>query len=164
MDDFKTKIYVAGIVFVIAAVLFSVGAQIFGNLQDQVMAYGTKINETFTTNNGTNVSLIHTRLNSGYTITYHNESQPIGSGNFTVDYVGGQVALFAANKTHYDTFHNRPMNITYEFENRTLQYNTTEWSNWSMEELSSWLPTLALVVIGGLMLGIIMFFFWRKYD
>ena len=50
-------------------------------------------------------------------------------------------------------------NIGADDVNQSVQFNTTHYSLTGLEELASWLPTIAIVVVAAVVIGIIALYF-----
>ena len=55
-------------------------------------------------------------------------------------------------------------NFSYEYtvDSGTVMGNSTQYGNQSEEELASWIPTLAIIIVGALIIGIVALYFKFK--
>jgi len=62
------------------------------------------------------------------------------------------------------TFDNRPANISYNwrYDAYDYDYNASNYGMQSLDTIASWLPTLALVIIASIILGVVIMYLGRK--
>jgi hypothetical protein len=120
------------------------------------------VNQTFAANNnsyvsvGTNIDRIFgvsCTNQSDVTISL-NETAP-GTDGFTVDSESGTIYV------HQDLFNGDNINCSYSHYSDDEKFNATQNGLLSLETSSSWIPTLAIVVIAAVVIGVISVYFMR---
>ena len=149
-----------GILFVAIAIILSVGADVIQNSQDNFKYYVKDTPSVYDTNKVLNVttSLILSKQNvTSGSIVIRNVTGNVlvSSGNYTVEYATGNVTAVIGNWTS--------VNVTFTYDAyETTSVDVMKNATNATAELSSWLPTIALVIAASLLIGLIAMYFRRK--
>lgn len=159
-----------GILFVVIAITLSFGSTILKDVQDDqvVDATQTIYNETVTTLSAAANDTLAGRDRSGFkscSFTHASNltvASPIyTAGNFTFNTAACSIGWITPNEDTNGFDNATSMNVTYviTYVSGAADYNATGYGLSSMETLTSWLPTLALIVIAAVIIGIIIRYF-----
>ena len=166
--DIKDLVSIAILILTISIVI-GVSANILGDLNTSYDGSATiySTNETITITGGgaliTNVAYktgdgIVKSINtaSGYLLS-NGTNGTIGINNYDFN-TNGSISI---NGAGFQTTNGDLFNFTYNYAitDGNVMYNATGYGNQSQEELGSWLPTIALVIIAAIIIGIIALYF-----
>ncbi len=152
------------IALLIAAVILGMGATILDKIQttqsDDSATIGT--NESFSwVENNSVFSVVQSRINN--VIMYCNVTL-MGSGvNYTV--VGDTIRV--QNQTaapSVDSFQNCFYNVTYSYSFGSAARNSTGFGLTGIVVMSEFIPTIAIVAVAAIVIGIILVMFGRRKD
>ena len=150
------------IAILIAAVVLGLGGTILSSIQEgQTDSSATIINQTFTwPGNNTLVSFNADRVSTSSVVLYCNVSLLTVNQNYTVAangiYITNQTTLenSSIQLCHY--------NMTYNYNYGSVAYNSSNEGMTGTNTLAEFIPTIAIVAIAGIVIGIILVFFRRK--
>lgn len=110
------------------------------------------VNESFAA--GTRVQLSSPSIEVG-SITVYNASgrSPVGLGNFSIDYQDGSINLTTAGVAMYG---GRTLNATYTGLTRSASYNMSTQGNLGLTTVSSYQPTLSIILAAIVVVGLVM--------
>lgn len=164
------------LLFMIIAIIIGVSGSVLTNFSKTYETTASLLYNDSAANSGTSYSLTEWNLSynatlpaitTPYAITYSESNSIVLSSNRSkctedTDYnfynSGGVGTIEMLNASGCFI---PPMNVTfyYSFTAGTTQYNATSYGNRSEEELASWLPTLAIIIIAALIIGIVVLYF-----
>ena len=150
------------------SIIISISATILGDLNTSYDGSATiySTNETLTVvGGGTLLTGVHLKTGNGIVKSINNASNyyltngtnmSIGTNNYAFNSNGSISVYSGISVTDGDLF-----NFTYNYDitDGNVMYNATGYGNQSQEELGSWLPTIALVIIAAIIIGIIALYF-----
>jgi len=154
------------LVFVVTVFVLVLGGTLLDDVQDSqiettstsyanvTMSSVTEVPQTLTYTDTAFFSSI-----SGVTVTNATVGTLVGSANYSV--VSGQngaTIVFTGDDTNWN---NTNLNVSYtvSYIDADTQFNTTNYGMESLTEFSDWLPTLALIIIAAVIIGVIIRYF-----
>lgn len=155
------------LVFIVIAITIGIAGDILGNFRDKYNTNPSNWVANDTTNKFTSNSLVMTiaqfpsgtfRSIDNSSITLYNQTnQTIGKTNY-YPFPNGSIILAdgAVNKLSNAYVW---MNYTFFVEEGSVMYNSSQYGNKSEEEVASWLPTIAIIVMAAIIIGIITLYF-----
>jgi len=155
------------LLFLIIAIIIGVSSSVLTNLGDKWVTTSTKTvtNETITMTGNTSFLLIRSFIGdgivkslntaSGYYMT-NGTNMSIGTNNYHF-FSNGSINI----KTGMSVANSEIFNFSYQYnvDSGTVAGNSTQYGNQSEEELASWIPTLAIIIVGALIIGIVSLYF-----
>lgn len=156
-----------GIIFVTVAILLTFGARILQDMQTtQDTETGAKTQERFVANQAAYVALSSHPIIEGSEIVRNRTLGGTGSHlnrttDYQMDYPGGRILC---NSTDLCAPGATDMNITYTYSYYTAAYNVSGAGLESLAVFGEWLPTLALIVVASVIIGIIIVFLMKRFD
>lgn len=170
VNDELSKLSSAAISLTIIFVIIAIGTIVIVGVGDTTknsfVESGTAINLNAT--NGTTLSLGTTDVTGVNTILRANDSLSLGSGNFTVNGVGGTVTFAydgnASEGTFFD-FSDKLVNVTFTAFEKGPWYNATLVDGTAaMLNISKFNPTIAVIVVSAIIIMIVVgaFVFFRR--
>lgn len=142
------------------AVVLGLGASILSSFQtsqtDLAASYG---NETLTwTGNNTAMGLSEARVIASSVVLYNNGTLVNQGNNYTV----GSNTITVVNTTSTVTWVTSDLNATYSYQYGSYARNSSDYGLTGVTTLASYVPTIALVIIASIVIGIILVFFSRR--
>jgi len=157
------------ILLVVAGVTIAIGAQVLSTTQTalQTTTTNTLVNITILATDGAGTSLTVTNIVSGSDVAY-NSSQASGNAsqiqnpsnaNYTLNTGTGIVVWVGASP-----FNGTNVNFTVDFQSvdNSTTLNVTNNALSSMNQLSSFLPTIGIVLAAVIILGLLGFLIFRR--
>jgi len=152
------------IAILIAAVVLGLGGSILSSIQEgQTDSYTTLANnETWTWpgNNTVQAFAADARVNTGSVIAWCNHSLLTLNENYTVSTSGVAIINLTPHPAGY--LDNCVFNMTYGYNYGSTAYNSSNYGISGTVTLAEFIPTIAIVAIAGIVIGIILVFFRRK--
>ena len=147
------------IALLIAAVVLGLGATILSEVQDvQTDSVGTITEEVITwPGNNTYVYLAETRVIAG-SETVYNYTDTMTSG---VDYILNGSRIKFINDSG-DTWNTSYINITYNYNYGSHAYNSSIEGLSGVSTMSEFVPTVAIVAVAAVVIGLILVMFGRR--
>ena len=148
------------ILFLIIAITLGLNSEILQDIKDtQENKISNDGNDTITLGvNNTAIVLIQSDLVSGSEKVW-NGTNLLTNGNYTMNYTFG---LFYLNNVSNVVFTDK-LNVSYDHYYGSPQKNITQYGLNTQNTLAKWIPTIVLVVIVAVIVGILMFYLVRKY-
>lgn len=159
-----SQIGVIAMSLIVAVIVLGLGATILDKIQTtQTVNTGSHANDscTYTTNN--TICTLSAGNSISSTVVVWNQSTLVNLGNYTVS--GDTVTL-----TEIDTedgpmnwsFATGGVNISYDYTLGGSAYNASGYGLSGMVTLAEFVPTIAIVAVAAIIIGIIMVFFGRR--
>ena len=156
------------ILFVIISVAITLGAEILEDIRE-TQDDDTSVqpnNESITwTSNNTAIALKNDRLVDGTEVLYNGSKKVNKGANYTINYTGGVIRLL--NQTEWAFFNNSAtldLNLSYSKFIGSAQRNITDYGLSSQNTQAKWLPTVALVIIIAVVVGVLLTYLARRFD
>jgi hypothetical protein len=148
------------VAFVVITIVVSLGATVITDIQDTQYEFtsASQINESKLMINNTATSLAYNRWLSDPLV--YNATTKLGSGNYTFDATAGTLTLksiLAYNNTNLTISYNYTVDVLnddYNISAHGLEASTT---------FGDWLPTIALVVIIAVIIGVIIVYLANRF-
>ncbi len=151
------------IAILIAAVILGLGGTILSKMQATQTDAATTIpnNQSFTwPGNDTLTSFDIARVQTGSVVTYCNVSVLTLATHYTVSSSG--VNIINVSGSH--AFDVCTFNMTYAYNYGSTARNATGFGKLGMTTMAEFIPTIAIVAMAAIVIGIILVFFGRKKD
>ena len=175
MADFNEvqNLFSYAIIILITIVAISLGANILQSIEDDApnnIAYN--LNETLTwAGNNTGINLANGDLVSGSEMVYNNGTKiNRGSGaaaNYSMDYAGGVITILnsstegsPAGQSEWIT---NAINVSYNRYYGSYAKNITRYGLRTQNTFAKWMPTIALVLIISVIIGILIMYLARRF-
>lgn len=152
------------IAILIAAVILGLGGTILSKIQAAQTDASTTIldNQSFNwPGNNTLTSFDIERVQTGSVVVYCNISKFTLGENYTVSSAGVNIINLTPSGIDLSGC---LYNITYTYNYGSTARNSTEFGKIGMSTMSEFIPTIAIVAMAGIVIGIILVFFGRKKD
>ena len=161
------------VAFITLAIVFSFGGTIMKNLQDDILTTlsETKDNESLVSvNQNTSTYVVSCIGQQGVTLSltgWYNRTGGAGSGSGSAQLNTSDGTLAndgdfrISNAMAAEGFDDQDVNVTYSciYADGETDYNSTQFGLLSISEFTSWLPTLALIIVAAVIIGIIVAYF-----
>jgi len=146
------------LIILIVAIALGVGGIVLGNIGTTQLKSVSVTDQNLAAANATVTSLVNKDLSSIDTVYEKNTSIKINTtATQAIYYVPnleqGQVTIYINDISKLNT---TAINVTYTANQRSYAYNTTAEGAQGGDQLSSWIPTIALIFIAGIILTLIM--------
>ena len=154
---------VIAITLVVAAVILGMGGTILEKIQGIQTDSSATIpnNESLTwTGNNTAIGLAEGRIISG-TEQVWNASDLMTAG---VDYFMGDGTITFTNDTDAVDWLTDKLNISYSYNYGSEAYNSSNYGMTGVATMAEFIPTIAIVAVAAIIIGILMVFFGRKKE
>ena len=162
--DFKVLSGVA-IMFLIIIVTLSMGAQIDNKLEttfkDTTITVGNESHTSVRNQTVFYLTLGHELASVAY--IYNHTGYVIPSTCYDIDYnLGGIVLNDSSTVCLYSNDAAIDVNVTYDYYEKDYDFNQTTYGRESKQELSSWIPTLAIVIAAAIVLGVVIIWLSKR--
>lgn len=158
------------ITIVLAAIILGLGATILTKIQDTQSDDSASINQTMTwIGNDSIMVFSQDRVDTGSILFYINATLINAGGNFTVDSRGINFTNFTTIWNGTDGNPNSPnqivtseLNASYNFLIGSTARNTSNFGLDGVNTAAGFVPTVAIVAIAAVVIGVILLFFGRR--
>jgi len=153
-------LFTYAVVVVVVVVAVSLGATVLMDIQDsqQGSATGTVANESRTMVLNSAVTFQYDAWTGAPTVLDENDTA-VDASNYSYSATAGTLTLLEAG------VNNTPFNVSYGFtyEVYPVDYNTTVGGLDSLATWGEWMPTIALVVVITVVLGVLLVYLARRF-
>lgn len=150
----------AAIAIAMAVIIITVFSLIISGVQDETSDFQATLsnNQTLTwLGNNTAMTFTEGRVIPSSVVLYNNGTVVSSVGNYTVTATG--LTVTNVSPTNDPEWVTGTLNVTYSYNFGSAAYNATREGLGANQTLSSFLPLIALVVIGAIIIGIVTMFF-----
>ncbi len=148
----------------IGAVILGLGATILEKIKDTQTDKSITIpnNESFGwQGNNTEFVLVQNTITPSSGVAYCNATKLLLDGNFSMSTGGIKILNTSKAPGGNATFDSCSYNVTYSYLIGSSALNTSGFGLTGVNTFASFIPTVAIVAIAGVVIGIILFFFGR---
>ena len=150
-----------GISILVAAIVMTLGISVLMSMQDvQSDAVSSYRNVTLTwAGNNTKMGVGYSRIDTS-AVTLWNDSKNalVENTDFTVN---SDDTISVTNTSGWNYLLTNKLNATFRYYYGSYQRNATEYGVLGVDQLAQYVPTIALVAVAALIIGILVFMFGR---
>ena len=156
------------ITLVVAAIVLGLGGTILDKIQDTQTDNSATIpnNESWTwPGNNTLQAFVQSRVQTSSVVVYINETKATLNENYTVSADGVSIINLTAGTTGFGADLDECIfNMTYNYYYGSEGYNSSNFGMTGVATMAEFIPTIAIVAVAAIVIGIIMVFFGRRRE